>query len=228
MLLTPLVGALLGLVIGVVAQVAADQAPVTASDLLCAALAISALAYLTRGIHLDGLADTADALGSGTPAEKSLEIARRSDIGPFGVVTVVLVVLVQVTAFAGLVGAGRAALGLVIAAGTARLALVMACVRGVPAARPDGLGAMVAGSVPLLAAWGVGATWLAACAVVAWAIVGSAVVATVVAIVGSLIVAALALRVCVRRLGGITGDVLGALVELTFAAALVILVAVPT
>lgn len=228
MLLAPLVGALLALVVGVISQLAADHAPAAASDLLIAALAVAALAYLTRGIHLDGLADVADALGSGTPPEKALEIARRSDIGPFGVVAVVLGILVQVAAFAGLVGAGRGALGLVIAAGTARLAVVMACVRGVPAARPDGLGAMAAGSVPRLAALAVGATWLVTCTVLTWAILGSAVLATVAAVVCSLLVAAVALRVLVRRLGGMTGDVLGALVELTFAAALVILVAVPT
>ena len=57
---------------------------------LAAALLVGALALLTRAMHLDGLADTADGLGSRTPAEAALEVMRRSDVGPFGVVTLVL------------------------------------------------------------------------------------------------------------------------------------------
>ena len=228
MVLAPLVGGLLALVVGVVVQVLAAHAPATASTALFAALAIAVLAYTTRGLHLDGLADTADALGSGRPPEQALQIARRSDIGPFGVVTVVLVLLVQVTAYAGLVGTGRAALGLVIAAGTARLSLALSCARGVPAARSDGLGATVAGSVPILAAAAAAIGWLAFCCGLTAVLIPSAVPASALAVLGALLVTGIGLRVCVRRLGGITGDVLGALIELSFAAALVILVAVPS
>ena len=226
MLLAPIVGALLALVAGVPAQILSDHTAV--SGLLVAALAIAALAYLTRGLHLDGLADTADALGSALPPAQALEIARRSDIGPFAVVTLVLVLLVQVAAYAGLVGDGRAMLGLVVAAGSARLSLVMACARGVPAARPDGLGATVAGSIPAVAAVGVSVVWIAACAALTAVLIPEAVLATVLGATGALAVAAVFLRVCISRLGGITGDVLGALVELSFTAALVILVAVPS
>ena len=61
---------------------------------------MAALALLTRGLHLDGLADLADGLGSGQPAATALDIMRRSDIGPFGTVTLVLVLLTQVAALA--------------------------------------------------------------------------------------------------------------------------------
>ncbi len=93
------------------------------------------------GLHLDGLADTADGLGSRRPADQALEI-RRSDAGPFGVATLVLVLLVQVCALASLPH-GRGAAGLVLAAVTGRVAVVLAT--GSPPARPSGFSALVAG-----------------------------------------------------------------------------------
>ena len=60
------------------------------------------LAVATGGLHLDGLADTADGLGSRRPADQALEIMRRPDAGPLGVATLVLVLLVQVSALASL------------------------------------------------------------------------------------------------------------------------------
>ena len=118
-----------------------------ASPLLGAVLAIAALAVLTGGLHLDGLADLADGLGSRRPAAGALEIMKRSDIGPFGVVTLVLVLLVQVAALDRAQALGRGEVAIAAAAVTARLAMTAACRPGVPAARPGGLGALVAGSV---------------------------------------------------------------------------------
>ncbi|KOG87903.1 hypothetical protein ADK38_22805, partial [Streptomyces varsoviensis] len=104
----------------------------------------------TRGLHLDGLADVADGLGSGKPAEDALRIMKQSDIGPFGVLTLVFVLLGQVAAVYELYGAGwaRGALAVAVAAVAARTALTLASRAGVPAARPEGLGAAVAGVVP--------------------------------------------------------------------------------
>ena len=226
MLLAPAVGLLLALVVGIPAQVLASATP--AGGLLSAALAVAALAWLTRALHLDGLADTADALGSGCPAAQALEIARRSDIGPFGVVTMLLVVLVQVLALAALLDTGAGAGSLVIAIVTARMSITLACMAGVPAARPEGLGAMVAGTVPVIG----GGLLAVALVVVAAAAVGSAhgpgaAAATAAAVLGGLAVGALMVRTAVRRLGGVTGDVLGATTELAATAVLVILVALP-
>ena len=226
MLLAPLVGLLLALVVGVPAQVLVNLTPV--GGLLGAALAVAALAWLTRALHLDGLADTADALGSGRPAQDALAIARRSDIGPFGVVALVLVLLVQVAALADLLDTGAGAGSLVVAVVTGRLALTLACLRGIPAARPDGLGAVVAGSVPRAGGLAVALAWLA----IAVASVGrehglGAGLATGGAVIGGLLAAAVIVRIARRRLGGITGDVLGATAEITTATVLVILVAVP-
>ncbi|MER7154710.1 adenosylcobinamide-GDP ribazoletransferase, partial [Streptomyces lydicus] len=85
-------------------------------------------AVLTRGLHLDGLADTADGLGSGKPAEDALRIMKQSDIGPFGVVTLLFALLAQVAALAALYGQGWAygALAAVVAAVTGRGALTLA------------------------------------------------------------------------------------------------------
>ena len=226
MLLAPLVGLLVALVVGVPAQVLVNVTPV--GGLLGAVLAVAALAWLTRALHLDGLADTADALGSARPAADALAIARRSDIGPFGVVTLVLVMLLQVAALADLLDRGAGAGSLVIAVVTARLALTLACLRGIPAARPDGLGALVAGSVPRAGGLVLALAWL----LVASASVGrehglGAGLATAGAVIGGLLAAAVIVRIARRRLGGITGDVLGATAEITTAAVLVILVAVP-
>jgi adenosylcobinamide-GDP ribazoletransferase len=226
MLLAPLVGLLLALAIGVPVQALVNVTPV--GGLLGAVLAVAALAWLTRALHLDGLADTADALGSARPAADALAIARRSDIGPFGVVTLVLVLLVQVAALADLLGRGAGAGSLVLAIVTGRLALTLACLRGIPAARPDGLGALVAGSVPRAAGLVVALAWLAlATASVAREHGLGAGLAAGGAVVGGLLAAGVIVRIARRRLGGITGDVLGAAAEITAATVLVILVAVP-
>jgi len=183
-------------------------------QLLGAVLAVTTAALLTGGLHLDGLADFADGLGSHKPASAALEIMKRSDIGPFGVVTLALVLLVQVSALARATELGRGPVAVVAAAVTARLAMTLACRRGVPSARPSGLGALVAGSVRLLPAAALIIATLAAAAAVGWIYA----VAVAVGLACSAGVTALA----VHRLGGITGDVLGALAELTTAVCLVV------
>ena len=111
--------------------------------LLGAALAVAVIAVLTGGLHLDGLADTADGLGSRRPAADALEIMRRSDIGPMGVGALVLVLLIQVTAVAAIPRLPLAAAALVLAEVTGRVSVVVAT--SSPAARPGGFGALVAG-----------------------------------------------------------------------------------
>ncbi len=225
MVLAPAVGAVLGLVVGAAAQVAVDRAHV--GPLLAAALAVAALAYLTRAIHLDGLADTADALGSGRPPAEALAIARRSDIGPFGVVTIVLVVLVQVTALSSVLATGHGPLVLAIALGSGRLLITAACIRGIGAARADGLGSAVAGSVGRVAALAVSIAWVGVVVVAALAAGGGVAVTAGVAAVGAAVLAGgVLLRTGLRRFGGVTGDLLGAVTEVATTAALVAVVLV--
>jgi adenosylcobinamide-GDP ribazoletransferase len=176
--------------------------------------AIATLAALTGGLHLDGLADLADGLGSRAPAPAALEIMRRSDIGPLGVAALVLTLLIQVSALDAAQAAGRGPVAVAAAAVTARLSMTAACRRGIPAARPGGLGALVAGSVPPLAA-----------VVLAAAAIGGAAALSVPAAAGvaaGLLAGAALTAVAVRRLGGITGDVLGAAAEVSAAACLLV------
>lgn len=223
MLLAPIVGLGIGLVAAAVSAGVLAVQP--GASLLAAALAVATLAVVTRGLHLDGLADTADALGSGAPPQRALEIARRGDVGPFGVVTLVLVLLIDVAAVSVIApGGAQAAIALVIAVTGGRVALVWACRRGVRAARPDGLGAQVAGTVAPLAALAWTAALLAAgCGVMWLASDGSwrASAGAAGAVVAAVVAGGLVVRTASRRLGGVTGDVLGAVVEFGTAAALI-------
>ncbi|MFD0025112.1 adenosylcobinamide-GDP ribazoletransferase [Streptomyces sp. NPDC058382] len=205
-----------GLAVGVLAAVPGSLLPLLGSGPLLAAVVSTAVpAALTRGLHLDGLADTADGLGSGKPAEDALRIMKQSDIGPFGVITLLLVLLAQVAALQELYGQSwaRGAVATVTAAVVARLALTLASRAGVPAARPEGLGAAVAGTVPVPAAVAVALVTVAACAGAGALLGGYGALSHALAASAALVVAQLLLRHCVRRFGGVTGDVFGALAE---------------
>lgn len=215
----PVVGVLLGGLGAGVMSAVADGAP-GPRRLLGAVLAITAIALLTGGLHLDGLADTADGLGSRRPARQALDIMRRSDVGPMGVAALVLVLGIQVAALAAVPRTSLAAAALVLAAVTGRVAVVLAT--GYPAARPGGFGALVAGRTgarerALSAA-------LLGCALTAagllaggWALAARGLIAALAGLIAGALLAMLAWR----RLGGTTGDVFGAIVEVTTATVLV-------
>jgi adenosylcobinamide-GDP ribazoletransferase len=218
-----------GLVVGLAAAAAGGLLLLAGAGPLLAAVGATAVpAVLTRGLHLDGLADTADGLGSGRPADEALQIMKRSDIGPFGVITLLLFLAGQIAVLAELFagGWGRGALAAVAAAVTARLALTLAARPGVPPARPDGLGAAVAETVPLREAAAVAGPVAVAAAVAGalgpeggWA----GALHLTVAVVAGLGGAQVLLVRCVRRFGGVTGDVFGALAETAALVTLVVL-----
>ncbi len=252
MALAPVVGLLLAApAVALIRVLGGDEplrsaSPGRLSPLLVAALVVALLALLTRGLHLDGLADTADGLGSARPAGEALAVMRQSDVGPFGVLTLVLVLLVQVGSLAQLLTRGFGTPALVVALVVSRLALPVACSRGVPAARPEGLGHLVAGSVTrrrlllsgLLALAGAALALVLAAGLSPTATIGVPagpglvqathsgfgwLLAGLVATAGvPLAVAGLLLRRCVHRFGGVTGDVLGACVEVAFTASLLL------
>ena len=122
-----------GLTVGLCAAAVGGVLLFLGAGPLLAAVATAAVpAVLTRGLHLDGLADTADGLGSGKPADEALRIMKRSDIGPFGVITLLFVLLAQVAALAELYGESwtRGAVAAAAAGLVARCALTLAAAPG--------------------------------------------------------------------------------------------------
>ena len=190
--------------------------------LLAAALAVGVLALLTGGLHLDGLADTADGLGSRRPREEALAIMRRSDVGPFGVVALLFAVVLQITALATMNPGWPAATGLAGAVVTGRMAVVLATGPGTPAARPDGFGALVAEGTTARARIAASGTLLIAVGVIAAAAWGwYPALRSMVAVLAGLLAGDLLRRLARHRLGGMTGDVFGAQIELATATVLV-------
>ncbi|MCU1648570.1 MAG: cobS [Nocardia sp.] len=210
----PVVGLLLGVVAaGVVWGVGA----VGGSWLLAGFVTVAGLGLVTRGMHIDGLADTMDGLGSYGPPERAREIMKSGGAGPFGVAALIFVIGIQAVSFAALAESGRwAALVLAVVAG--RIAVVLACRRGIEAAPGAGFGALVAGTQAPLT----GAVWAGIAVVAAVFSTGNRWTGPVGVIV-ALGVSVLLVRHCVRRFGGLNGDVLGAALEFTVAIAAAIL-----
>jgi adenosylcobinamide-GDP ribazoletransferase len=211
----PVIGGLLGAAAGVLLL---GALAVGVPPLVGGLLAVAFLALASRGMHLDGLADTADGLGCYGPPERALAVMRDGGAGPFAVVTLVLVLGAQAAALAALAAhpAGALLAAVATAAAAGRAGVGWAARRGVPAARPGGLGATVAGSQP---------PWVA----IAWWVALAAAGFLVIGWRGPLaVLSAAALTVAVsrhtaRRFGGMTGDVLGAVSEVGTTAALVVL-----
>lgn len=203
----PLVGLGLGLVLTALDRALGALLPSAPRS----AVTVAALVVLTRGLHLDGLADTFDGLLGGRDRARRLEIMRDPRVGTFGVAAVALVLLLKWSALVSLDASGRGA-GLVLAPVLGRCAMVVVAA-AVPYARPQGLGAgyhEAARGVPLLGS-------LAAGLVVALLAYGPAGLALGVAAA----LAALAMAGWARAaLGGATGDVYGATCELVETAVL--------
>lgn len=191
-------------------------------SLLTAALAIAAIALSTRAMHLDGLADTVDGLGAGWTRERALDVMRSGDVGPMGVAALVFVLLAQVSALSVMVNRpwGWLLAGATVV--TSRASLLLACRRGMPSARPSGLGSVVAGSVSNPVAV-VGGMAMAALLGLAAHTAGLSPWAGVAAVAGAAVSVALLLRTCRKVFGGVTGDVMGAAIEVAFTAMLIVL-----
>lgn len=182
--------------------------------LLAAVVALAVLAGVTGAMHLDGLADTADGLGSRKPAAEALQVMRRSDIGPMGVASLVLVLLLDAAALSSpaLVHLRWAALASMPMVG--RTAVVAAARRGLRGARTSGFGALFTEVVPPAAVGATCAAVLGACAALGWwadGVRGASALALA-AVVSHLVDAGWRAHLT-RRLGGLTGDTFGSLVE---------------
>lgn len=192
--------------------------------LLASTLAVAVLALLTGGLHLDGLTDTVDGLASRRPPDEALAIMRRGDAGPLGVATLILVLLLQVTSLATLPAGLPAAAALVLAAVTARVAVVQGTGPAFPAARPEGFGALVAGATPVQARLATVTTLLVAVTVTGELAGGIRLAGRGLAGTGAgLLAGVLLCRAARARLGGLTGDVFGAVIEVATATTLLVL-----
>jgi adenosylcobinamide-GDP ribazoletransferase len=171
---------------------------------VAAILALATLVILTGGLHQDGLADCADALGVRGDRSRRLAVMRDPTIGSFGTLALVLYALLLVTALAQL-DTGEAVAALITAAATGRWAALLHA-QWAPPARTDGLGSAF---VPSTAA-----VIVAGLTAVLAAVIGD-VASAGVAVLAAMLTAALTSWFARRAVGGRTGDTLGATVVLT-------------
>jgi adenosylcobinamide-GDP ribazoletransferase len=208
--LFPAVGAGIGALGGATAVLLHPQVPALAA----AGIAIAVTAVVTGAMHLDALADTADALGAHT-RDAALAIMRDSRVGAFGVTALVLDVLVKGAALAALLDRGEALAAFVAAGALSRAASPpLAATLPYPRAE-DGPGSVLTGRVgPAAAAVG---------AVVAVAVAALAAGTNGLLMAAAVAVSTLALGLVYRAwLGGATGDCLGTAAELAETVALTV------
>lgn len=206
----PLVGALLGLALAASAWLLRDAPP-----LLSAALLVVAWIAATGALHLDGLADSADAwIGGLGDRERTLAIMKDPRCGPAGVVALVAVLLLKSAALASLPPQAHASL--LLPPLLARTALTMAFV-STRYVRASGIGSALAGASRA-------GCLFAVASALALALAAMSGVVGIVAVATAAVVFALWRRACLTRLGGFTGDTAGALAELVEAAVLVAVV----
>jgi adenosylcobinamide-GDP ribazoletransferase len=213
MLLAPLAVVPLGVLVGVVCWAGRELG---LAPLAVAFAAVGALAMGSRALHLDGLSDVADALTVSYDPRRSLDVMKGGTSGPAGSAALVLVLGLQVAALASVLSTPRGPVVAALLVCASRAILTVTCLRGVTAARDNGLARSYAGTVPRVAA---ALTWVVVAALSSVALDwaghewwrGPVVVAA-----GLLVGSALTYR-CVRRFGGVTGDVFGAAIEVTLA-----------
>lgn len=198
----PWVGAAIGLLLAAVYIAAYRWMP----SVLGAVIAVTAGVLLTGALHEDGLADTTDALGSGASGEEALKILGDPRLGTYGVVALVVSLLWRILALASL-SPEWAVAGLVLAHGAGRSGAVLLAAIARPA-RGEGLGRSAVLEMRTGDAIVVIVSVLAIGAVSAglWAI-------------PVLVMTAFSLWwwrwVAIRRIGGVTGDLLGACEQVT-------------
>jgi len=201
----PVVGALVGLVLGGTRILAELALPAGAATVL----ALAAAVLITGGLHEDGLADTADGFGAHASRERRLEIMRDPRVGTYGTLAVVLVTLLAWTTLSGL--DGEACLRTAVAAHVVARWSMLVHGAASPRARPDGAGALLAVGPGTLSA--------ATIATAALAVIAAGPAAAGAAGGVALAVAA-AMTVAARRaIGGSSGDTHGAVEKLAEVAA---------
>jgi adenosylcobinamide-GDP ribazoletransferase len=190
---------------------------------LAATLAIATLVVATGALHEDGLADVADGFGGGTTRERRLEIMRDSRIGAYGGAALVLALALRIGALATLLDRTgyAAATALVLVAALSRIAALAPMVL-LPPARPGGLSASVGrpDRTSLATACGLGIALALAAGLLGLPARGIAL-----AVLSAGLAALALIRLARQKIGGQTGDVVGACQQVSEIAALLALVA---
>lgn len=212
----PLTGTLIGGALAGLAFLLGKTPLPEAAALLPAALVLAAWVGITGGLHLDGWADCCDALFVPASRERRLEILRDPRLGSFGAIGLVLLLFVKLAAIEGIMVSPARPWVLLSVPAVARWVLVLAA-RSFPLARPDGMAAHFRQGLGAREVAIATATVLLVAAL-ATALTGSrGLIALVVAPLAMLVVASLAMG----RLGGLTGDVYGAIIEAAETASLI-------
>ncbi len=208
----PIVGGVIGVIGAIVYWL---SSLIACPPLLAALFALAAMVLATGALHEDGLADCADGLGGNSP-EKRLAIMRDHVIGSYGTLALILAVGARIAAIAALGTPSLVASGLIAAGAVSRLAPVL-IMASLPHARSDGLSVSV--GRPGNGAVAAGVLIAFAIALIEQAFLG----AVLIMLLAAILARGLGLY-AKARLGGQTGDVLGASAVLTEIAALTALV----
>jgi adenosylcobinamide-GDP ribazoletransferase len=180
-------------------------------DTVRGVLIVAGWAALTGGLHLDGLADCCDALPAAVSRERRLEILRDPRLGAFGGIGLILFLLLKSSAVSALAPPYAAVTALLLAPVWARWFLLLAARR--QPARPDGMGAAFASGL----AYGVmlAALIVPVATLIVSGLMTDSMARSLAAVAAAWGVAWLCMRVASARLGGVTGDVYGLVVELS-------------
>ncbi len=196
----PLVGLLIGGLLAVIALLL-SQSPL----ILSAALLLGFWIFITGGLHLDGLADCSDAWAGGlNNRERSLEIMKDPNVGAIGAVVLISLLLVKWSALFSFLEQQQSLWVLVLIPMLGRCS-ILALILFSNYIRENGLGAQLTRELPSQMA----KTLLALCVVVSFLILGF------IPTISAIVVLALIRGLAQQRLGGMTGDVYGAAVEIT-------------
>jgi adenosylcobinamide-GDP ribazoletransferase len=211
----PLIGASVGCIAGLVLM---GSSELGLSPLACGIIALAVAAVLTGGLHEDGLADTVDGFAGGNTKERKLSIMRDSQIGAFGTLALIFSVGIRAAILSGMPGPGTALLGLLAAGALSRAPLAVIAIRLEPA-RKDGLSgalgrpepshvitSVLLGSLITFLSLGFIEGGLIA---VLWALLATASVTGIIA------------WVAITQIDGYTGDVMGAVQQLSEIAILI-------
>lgn len=194
---------LVGLVIGGLLWSLASLLARGYESTLVAVTVVLLWAVLTGGLHLDGFADCCDGLLASVSAEKRLEIMRDPRTGSFAVSGLILILLLKVIALRGVIDADKLLPAILLAPTLARWLILPTAKQRL--ARNEGLGAQFSAELTQ--------TTLVVCALIPLALILYVGAQAVVALAASVSVAGLLVLLAIRRIGGVTGDVYGLVVE---------------